>query len=127
MLETNTNLIAIGDGGKALVGRHKGYISTDADFSNPFDKGDLAKQINNLYAGLSSIPHQEQLTAATNLNNAKSIRDTYIAGYGSSDIGKTDRFDVVLYAGGKPRPCMPLSPTAAGICTAMHLTTIPAL
>lgn len=88
LLEQDTDLIAIGNGGKALVGRHKGYISTDANFSNPFDKGDLAKQINSLYAGLSSKPHLEQLTAAANLEKAKAIRDTYIAGYGDSDIGK---------------------------------------
>lgn len=88
LLDTDTKLIAIANGSKALVGRHKGYISTDADFSNPFDKGDLAKEINSVYAGLTSKPHQEQQTAAATLEQAKVIRDSYIADYGDSDIGK---------------------------------------
>ncbi|ADZ91844.1 DUF1501 domain-containing protein [Marinomonas mediterranea] len=85
-LPSGTQLIAIGSGGKSLVGRKTGYISTDGELTNPFDKGDLADTITSLYSNLGSSEHQALQLAASSLNSAQTIRDQYANTY-ESDIG----------------------------------------
>lgn len=68
---------AVGDGGKALVGRNQGYFPFDSSLSNPYVKGAEEASILDLYSKQNSRIHTDFVSAGQTITQAQTLKTNF--------------------------------------------------
>ncbi len=85
------SLAATDDGAKAFVGRQQGYFPFDRNLENPYTRdNDTYGDLLNLYNSSGSQIHQEFVSAATKLDQARILKENYETGSGNSYIDDSE-------------------------------------